>query len=102
LRSALIALLADFMGKFAKLFDIENDEQILLVTELNDEECPCLKMITEIDGAEASVKISFNQRDKSEPFDIDKAWARCDSTLETMTLEDALKMRNDLVNALSS
>ena len=64
--------------KFAKLFDLENDEQVLLdMSYDNDTEKDIVEVITDIVLARASVKYSFKETDSAikffETFDIESA-----------------------------
>jgi hypothetical protein len=86
------------MGKFAKLFDI-GEEQVLVHTETDKDDNPTLRMVTDIDGVEAAVRLSFGPKDgQEETFDIDKAWAACDRAFDAFTEVDAVKLRDKLVN----
>ena len=64
--------------KFANLFDLENDEQVLLnMSYDNDTEKDIVEVITDIVLARASVKYSFKETDSAikffDTFDIESA-----------------------------
>lgn len=50
--------------KFAKLIELENDEQVLLITDYNDDdEKHEVKIITDLDTCRASIKLSFESEE---------------------------------------
>ena len=88
------------MAKFAKLFETDG-EQVLVLTETDKNDHPTLRMVTDIDGVEASVRLSFGPKDGQEDsFDSDKAWAACDKAFDAFTEPDAVKLRAKLVSSL--
>lgn len=66
------------MSKFARLFELENDNQVLLVSSYNDDEDVfVIKVSTEIDGVALDVSMSYDNEDDSilemENFNQEKA-----------------------------
>ena len=64
--------------KFAKVFDLENDEQVLVVKDYdNDEEKDIVRVSTDFDGSRVSLIFSFDdeksQLKNFDSFDIQKA-----------------------------
>jgi hypothetical protein len=54
------------MAKFAKLFDLEDDEQVLLTLDYDEEEdMHRVTIQTDFDGCEAKIRLAFNTLDKA-------------------------------------
>lgn len=57
------------MSKFAKLFDVADTQVLCLVTR-NDEDAPCLRMMTEVDGFAVSADVGFGKVDEGKAFEL--------------------------------
>lgn len=64
--------------KFARILELENDEQVLLVTDYNDETDKYeIKIITDLEYCRAQIKLSFeneqNVNEILENYSLEKA-----------------------------
>ena len=50
------------MAEFARIFKVENGEQVLVFVTNDDESEPVLKFLARFDGAEAAVSIGFRRK----------------------------------------
>lgn len=78
------------MPKFAKLFDLEDNEQVLVVFTTTEEGNPALDCITNIDGGEQILRIGFDK--------VENAWKSAEEYMETINLEGATLVRKTLVD----
>ena len=63
------------MGKFAKIIEIDNDEQVLLISEYNNEDDTFdVCITTDVDGTRAQIKLSFEDQDK--PSEVIKSYSK--------------------------
>ena len=54
------------MSKFAKLIELENNEQVLLTLNYNDEDDNFeVEVRTDLKGVTASIKLGFNEEEKA-------------------------------------
>ena len=78
------------MSKFAKLIELENNEQVLLTLNYNDEDDNYeVEIRTDLEGVTASIKLGFNEEEKAI------------NMLEKYTNESAIKYRNEMVKMLT-
>jgi hypothetical protein len=78
------------MGKFAKLIELDNNEQVLLTVDYNDENDNYDVVIrTDLDGITPSIKLGFETEEKAL------------SVMENYTAETALKFRHEMLSMLS-
>lgn len=87
------------MGKFAKVFDI-GDDQLLVFTRLNEKESPSLQVVTEFKTMELECNISFNPKSESDT-DFEKAWAACDKAFLLVGEDEAIGLRKKLIAQVS-
>ena len=78
------------MAKFAKLIELENDEQVLLTVNYNDDDDNFEVFIrTDLNGCVAQIKLGFDSEEKA------------NKVLETYSKEQAVKFRSEMVAMLS-
>lgn len=78
------------MIKFAKLIELENNEQVLLTLNYNDEDDNFeVEVRTDLEGVTASIKLGFDEEEKALLM------------LEKYTEESAVKYRNEMVKMLT-
>lgn len=78
------------MAKFAKLIELDNDEQVLLTVNHNDDEDNYEVFIrTDFEGWVAQIKLGFDTKEKAI------------KVLETYSQEEALKFRSKIAAMLS-
>jgi len=78
------------MSKFAKLIELENNEQVLLTLNYNDEDDNYeVEVRTDLEGVTASIKLGFNEEEKALIM------------LEKYTEESAIKYRSEMVKMLT-
>ncbi len=78
------------MSKFAKLIELENNEQVLLTLNYNDEDDNFeVEVRTDLKGVAASIKLGFDEEEKAL------------NMLEKYTEESAIKYRNEMVKMLT-
>lgn len=85
------------MGKFAKLFEI-GDEQLLVKAQLSDDGEPQVVISTEVDKMEMCVNASFNPKDESDEA-FDSAWESVDKYLASFDQEKAEEYLNKMTKA---
>ena len=77
------------MSKFAKLIELENNEQVLLTLNYNDEDDNFeVEVRTDLEGVTASIKLGFNEEEKAL------------NMLEKYKKDDAMKYRNEMVKMI--
>ena len=79
------------MAKFAKLFDVGADDQILVKTDIADEGVPMLVCISEINGMEARLEFKFRPDEETEEG-FEKAWNDVERHLEKFNQEEAARI----------
>ena len=78
------------MAKFAKLIELDNDEQVLLTVNYNDEDDNFEVFIrTDFEGCAAQIKLGFDSEEKA------------NKVIETYSQEQAVKFRSKMVAMLS-
>lgn len=78
------------MAKFAKLIELDNDEQVLLTVNYNDDDDNFQVFIrTDFEGCVAQIKLGFDSEEKA------------NKVLETYSQEQAVKFRAEMVAMLS-
>jgi hypothetical protein len=78
------------MAKFAKLIELDNEEQVLLTVNYNDDDGNYEVAIrTDLEGCVAQIKLGFNSEEKA------------NKVLETYSQEQAVKFRAEMVAMLS-
>jgi hypothetical protein len=78
------------MGKFAKLIELDFDEQVLLTVNYNDDEDKYEVAIrTDLEGCVAQIKLGFDNEGKAM------------NVINTYTQKQAFKFRNEMVAMLS-
>lgn len=78
------------MAKFAKLIELDNDEQVLLTVNYNDDDDNFEVFIrTDLEGCVAQIKLGFDSEEKA------------NKVLETYSQEQAVKFRTEMVAILS-
>lgn len=78
------------MAKFAKLIELDNDEQVLLTVNYNDDDDNFKVFIrTDLEGCVAQIKLGFDSEEKA------------NKVLETYSQEQAVKFRSKMVAMLS-
>ena len=85
------------MGKFAKLYEI-GDEQLLVMTQQNDDGDPQVACITEIDGIEMKVAPTFEPKGKGNDA-FDKAWSAADKYFDSFDQDKAEEIRAGMVKS---
>lgn len=83
------------MGKFAKLYDI-GDEQLLVILRSNDDDEPQVACITEIDGIEMTIAPTFTPKNHTQEL-IDEAWVSADKYFISFDQEKAETIRTGMV-----
>lgn len=83
------------MPKFAKLFDLEDNEQVLVIFTQTEEGEPALDCITNIDGGEQILRIGFGSEG-------DSAWDKAGTYMDTFDEEGAKLVRKVLVDKYNS
>ena len=77
------------MSKFAKLIELENNEQVLLTLNYNDEDDNFeVEVRTDLEGVTASIKLGFNEEEKALKM------------LEKYKKDDAIKYRSEMVKMI--
>lgn len=82
------------MPKFAKLFDLEDNEQVLVIFTQTDEGNPAIDCITNVDGGEQILRVSFGSDDD--------AWDVAQEYMNTFSEEAATLIRKTLVDKYNS
>ena len=83
-------LILKIMAKFAKLIELDNDEQVLLTVNYNDEDDNFEVFIrTDLEACVAQIKLGFDNEEKA------------NKVLETYSQEQAVKFRSEMVAMLS-
>lgn len=82
------------MPKFAKLFDLEDNEQVLAVFTETDEGNPAIDCITNIDGDEQVLRVGFDN--------VEDPWDNAQEYMETFSEEVAILVRKLLVDKYNS
>ena len=78
------------MAKFAKLIELDNDEQVLLTVNYNDDDDNFeVSIRTDLDCCAAQIKLGFDSEEKA------------NNLLETYSQEQAVKFRSEMVAMLS-
>lgn len=78
------------MAKFAKLIELDNDEQVLLTVNYNNDDDNFEVFIrTDLEGCVAQIKLGFDSEEKA------------NKVLETYSLEEAIKFRSEIVAMFS-
>lgn len=78
------------MSRFAKLIELENDEQVLLTLNYNDEDDNYeVEIRTDLEGVTASIKLGYDEEFKAL------------ETLKKYEKEDAEKYRQQMVTMLT-
>lgn len=78
------------MAKFAKLIELDNDEQVLLTVNYNDDDDNLEVFIrTDLEGCVAQIKLGFDSEETA------------NKVLETYSQEQAVKFRSEMVAMLS-
>jgi len=78
------------MSKFAKLIELENDEQVLLTLNYNDEDDIFeVEIRTDLKDVTASIKLGFDEEEKAL------------NMLEIYTEHSAIKFRQQMVTMLT-
>lgn len=78
------------MAQFAKLFELPNNNQVLVVKDYNTEDDSYeLRVTSEIDSMSTSISMGFDKEEKVE------------EALKNFSLEDAKNMRNQIMNLLN-
>lgn len=73
------------MGKFARLFELENDEQVLVTLDYNSEEDKHeVSIRTDLNNCVANIKAGFKSEDEAIAI------------LERYSIDDAIAFRNDM------
>jgi len=74
------------MTRFAKLIEIENNEQVLLTVNFNNElDNYEVSIRTDFEGCAAEIKLGFDSEEKAQ------------NVLETYSYEQAVKFRNEII-----
>ena len=77
------------MSKFAKLIELENNEQVLLTLNYNDKDDNFeVEVRTDLEGVTASIKLRFNEEEKAL------------NMLEKYKKDDAIKYRSEMVKMI--
>jgi altronate dehydratase len=79
------------MAKFAKLFDVGADDQLLVKTDVAEGGVPMLSCITEINGTEAQLHIKIEPKEETEEG-FEKAWNAAERYLEKFDQEKAARI----------
>ena len=78
------------MSRFAKLIELDNDEQVLLTLNYNDEDDNFeIEIRTDLEGVTASIKLGYDEEFKAL------------ETLQKYEKEDAEKYRQQMVTMLT-
>ena len=78
------------MAKFAKLIELDNDEQVLLTVNYNDDDDNYEVAIrTDLEGCVVQIKLGFDSEEKA------------NKVIETYSQEQAVKFRSKMVATLS-
>jgi hypothetical protein len=90
------------MNKFAKLFEIDYEgNQVVVLLQSNDAGYPEIRFITQYEGMMLSMAPSFEPKDGEKDFDMDKAWALAERGFKNSELEEAIRVRNVLIKAVT-
>ena len=79
------------MAKFAKLFDVGADDQLLVKTDVAEGGVPMLVCIIEIDGMEAQLNIKIEPKEETDEG-FEKAWNAAERYLEKFDQEKAARI----------
>lgn len=77
------------MGKFAKLIELDNEEQVLLTVNYNDDDDKFEVFIrTDLEGCVAQIKLGFDSEEKA------------NKVIQTYSQEQAVKFRSEMATIL--
>lgn len=83
------------MEKFAKIFETEH-RQILVVTDINDDQDPVVRIETRHDGASVALNLTFKGEDD------DAAWAAAERGFDKVTQEVAVSALREPLEMLDA
>ena len=88
------------MGKFAKLYEVEED-QVLIKLAMSSDGYPSVHFITEVEGTEIIVGPTFGPKNAEESFDLNAAWSVAERYFDEIDIERAVAARTGIVKMLS-
>lgn len=89
------------MSKFAKLFDIEDeDTQVLYVLKTNNEGHPQVEISSLINGVHIAASPTFGPKDNALPFNDSLAWKTAQQLFDSKDQNQAFIDYESLVNVV--
>lgn len=81
------------MKQFAKVFTLENDEQVLVHLTTDERGYPMVKLVALVDGMEISLGPIYNHG--TDDAEADAAWDKAEAYFNSFDQDKAVKFRKD-------